>query len=78
MLLSYWSPDSVVSIITHKMQNQNGLCAAPCLQLDVGNIELLQRKQVVRELVHRMGPRQLLLKDKLTFVLGSTCLWCAD
>jgi hypothetical protein len=53
-------------------------CCGAALQLDVGNIELLQRKQVVRELVHRMGPRQLLLKDKLTFVLGSTCLWYAQ
>ena len=57
-----------------------------CLQLDIGNLELLpkdrakelyrlKRDQVTRAILRRMGPKQLLLKDKITFVLGSTCLW---
>jgi hypothetical protein len=36
----------------------------------------MKREQVTRALLARMGPKQLLLRDKVTFVLGSTCLWC--
>jgi len=57
------------------------------VQLDIGRVNLLpreraremyqmKREQVTRALLARMGPKQLLLRDKVTFVLGSTCLWC--
>ncbi len=59
------------------------------MQLDIGRVDLLPRErarelyrikkdQVARAILRRMGPKQLLLKDKITFVLGSTCLWCVS
>uniref|UniRef100_A0A7S3QMQ2 Glycerophosphocholine acyltransferase 1 n=1 Tax=Dunaliella tertiolecta TaxID=3047 RepID=A0A7S3QMQ2_DUNTE len=63
--------------------------ACPYDQLDIGKVDLLPRErakelyqlkrdQVAKAILRRMGPKQLLLKDKITFVLGSTCLWvCA-
>ncbi|KAF5839725.1 hypothetical protein DUNSADRAFT_18725 [Dunaliella salina] len=70
-------------------QEDDVFTTCPYEQLDIGKVDLLPRErakelyqmkrdQVAKAILRRMGPKQLLLKDKITFVLGSTCLWvCA-